>query len=61
MRDYRQDGFNDGYGRHRDNDGDYPQNDMDKYSYRSGYEEGRRRREISDELERDYFGNREEE
>ncbi len=57
MRDYRRDGFNDGYGKKRDDDGDYPQNDGDVYSYRRGYEDGQRRREIANELERNYFNN----
>jgi hypothetical protein len=54
MRDYFQDGFDDGYGRYRIDDGDYPQSDSDKYSYRDGLEEGRIRRRIADELDREY-------
>ncbi len=54
MRDYYQDGFDDGYGRYRIDDGDYPQSDSDWYSYRDGLEEGRRRRRIADELDREY-------
>ena len=53
MRDYYKDGFDDGYGSYRDNDGDYPSTDGDSYSYRRGLEDGRRRRDISDELDRE--------
>ncbi|OQB40147.1 MAG: hypothetical protein BWY04_01438 [candidate division CPR1 bacterium ADurb.Bin160] len=53
MRDYYQDGFDDGYGRYRIDDGDYPQSDSDWYSYRDGLEEGRRRRRIADEISKE--------
>lgn len=51
MRDYYQDGFDDGYGRSRYDDGDYPANDGDRYSYRTGMEDGQRRWDIARELE----------
>lgn len=48
-------GFDDGYGRSRYDDGDYPKTDGDRYSYREGLEEGSRRRKISDKLEREGY------
>ena len=55
MRDYYRDGFDDGYGKSRHDDGDTPSTDGDRYDYRQGLEDGARRREIANELERDYF------
>ena len=54
MRDYYQDGWDDGYGRDRIDDGDYPVTESDKYSYRTGLEDGRRRRRIADEIDREF-------
>lgn len=57
FRDYYQDGFNDGYGRDYYNpDNDQPESACDQYSYRRGHEDGKRRREIANELDREYFG-----
>jgi len=56
LRDYRQDGFDDGYGQHRDDFGDEPKTAGDEYSYREGFEDGQRRRVISDELDRELYG-----
>ena len=56
MRDFYDDGFNDGYGRNGSRgDRECPQTDGDKYSYQQGIEHGRRRREISDELDREMY------
>ncbi len=54
MRDFYNDGFETGYGK-RPPDGprEYPQTDGDDYSYRRGIEDGQRRRDISDELDRE--------
>ncbi len=49
MTDYYQDGFDDGYGRHRSGEREYPQNDGDDYNYRKGVEDGQRRRRVMDE------------
>lgn len=52
MEDYRQDGFNAGYGQGwRNNYHEQPYTDGDRYSYQTGYEEGSRRRRIADEVE----------
>jgi len=51
MRDYYQDGFNDGYGKEVPGEREYPQNDGDDYSYRRGVEDGTRRKSISEELD----------
>jgi len=57
MRDYYRDGFDNGYGRPINNyERDYPKNDGDHYSYQRGLEDGIRRRRISDELDREQFG-----
>ena len=57
MRDYYNDGFQQGYGRPNDNyDNDYPRSDGDRYSYRCGVEDGERRRRVSDELDRELYG-----
>jgi len=57
MGDYYNDGYDDGYGKQRSyGDRDYPQSDGDKYSYQRGLEDGIRRRRISDELDREEFG-----
>ncbi len=55
MRDFYNDGFKDGYGSENRNV-EIPESDGDSYSYRRGYEDGQRRREISRELDREYFG-----
>jgi hypothetical protein len=57
MEDYYSDGFNAGYGQSWRNQGhEAPQSDGDRYSYRTGQEEGERRREISRELDRELYG-----
>ena len=56
MRNYYQDGFDNGYGRDHNGPREYPQNDGDDYSYRRGQEDGRRRRDIANELDREYWG-----
>ena len=53
MRDYYQDGFDDGYGRSSYGDREYPRTNCDKHSYQQGLEHGRRRQRISDELDRE--------
>ena len=55
MRNYYNDGFDDSYGREHYGDRECPQTDGDKYSYRRGFEDGERRRRISDELEREGY------
>lgn len=56
-RDYYRDGFDTGYGRERrDYEDERPQSDGDSYSYRRGFEDGERRREIANELDREYYG-----
>ena len=56
MENYYQDGFNAGYGRSHLNDHhENPQTDGDRYSYRRGHEDGQRRRDISNELEREGY------
>jgi len=53
MRDYYQDGFDNGYGRdNRNYDNDYPKTDGDRYSYERGIEDGERRRKIREELDK---------
>jgi hypothetical protein len=57
MEDYYNDGFNDGYGRDYLNYGhSRPQTDGDIYSYEQGREDGVRRRNISDEIDRELLG-----
>ena len=58
MVDHYRNGFEDGYGRTRRYrpDDESPQTDDEKYSYRTGRYDGQRRRTLSEELERDYFG-----
>jgi len=51
MRDFYDDGFNDGYGRRSYGDREYPQTDSDKNSYERGLEYGKLRKRISDELD----------
>ena len=51
MRDYYQDGFDDGYGRKGYGEREYPQFDGDKYDYEKGLEDGQRRKKISEELD----------
>lgn len=51
MTDFYRDGFDDGYGRDKIGQREWPCNDGDDYSYRLGLEDGARRRRISDELE----------
>ena len=53
MSDFYQDGFDDGYGRKNYGERENPQDDCDKYSYRRGYEDGQRKKEVSDELDRE--------
>ena len=53
MRDYYQDGIDDGCGRHRYDDGDYPQNNGDLYDYQLGLERGQRRRRNYNEIDRE--------
>jgi len=55
MRDSYEDGYNDGYGNRTYGKREYPKTDQDDYSYRQGIDDGRRRRQISDELERDGY------
>ena len=52
MRDYYDDGWNDGYGRWRCDDGDYPTTDDERYSYRRGLKDGQKRRRIAEEIDR---------
>ena len=40
MKDYRQNGFDYGYGRTPCDDGDWPNNESDRYSWREGFREG---------------------
>lgn len=57
MRDYYRDGYDDGYGTYRDNhDNDYPSSDGERYDYERGREDGQRRRDISRDIERDWYG-----
>lgn len=56
MRDYYDDGWNDGYGRWRRDDGDCPTTDDERYSYRRGFEEGQRRRRVADEIDGGLYG-----
>ena len=57
MSDFYMDGFNQGMGRGYLNNGhDLPNNDCDRYSYDRGREDGERRRELSREIDREYFG-----
>jgi len=57
MENYIQDGYNDGYGRRYLNNGhDQPMSDEDLYFYNKGYEEGRRRKEIADEIDEELYG-----
>ena len=53
IRDFYDDGYNDGYGRKTFGDREYPQTDGDKYSYERGLEYGRLRKKISDELDQE--------
>jgi hypothetical protein len=54
MKDYYRDGVNVGRGESwRNNGHDYPQSEIDRYSYRRGIEEGEYRRRISDEVDRE--------
>jgi hypothetical protein len=59
MDDYRKRGFDDGRGRGTRDPYERPVSDGDSASYRYGREDGERRREISRELDREYFGNSE--
>lgn len=52
MRDYYNDGFNEGYGREHTSPREYPQTDGDEYSYRRGREDGERRKEAGRDIER---------
>jgi hypothetical protein len=54
MRDYYQDGFDLGYGKNHSGSRSYPTTDGDDYSYRQGVEDGRDRRNIANEIDREY-------
>ncbi len=57
MEDYYNDGFNKGYGKgHLNDHHEKPISDQDQYSYDSGYEDGQRRKAVSDELDREMYG-----
>ena len=57
MEDYYGDGFNAGYGHsERNSHHEFPQTDGDQYNYRQGMEEGRRKRQVSDEIDRELYG-----
>ena len=51
MEDFYGDGFDIGYGKNINRDTEFPSTDYDKYNYRKGIEDGRRRRSICDEDE----------
>jgi hypothetical protein len=52
--DYYQDGYNEGYGRGYLNDHhERPESDGDRYDYRTGREDGERRRRVREGLEDD--------
>ena len=51
MRDFYDDGFNDGYGKSWYGDREYPQSESDRASYKRGFEYGQLRRKIGNELE----------
>jgi hypothetical protein len=53
--DFYQDGFDDGYGRGKYGEREYPETDGDRYSYERGVEDGRRRKSISEELDREGY------
>ena len=53
MRDYYDDGYQDGYGKYRYDDRDYPKSEADRYSYYRGLREGQRHRRISNEIDRE--------
>ena len=53
MRDYYQDGIDDGFGAYRSDKGDYPQDAGDIYDYHRGLERGQQRRKNVDEFERE--------
>jgi hypothetical protein len=56
MRDYYSDGFNAGYGLSSLNhENDFPRTDGDRYSYERGIADGRRRADISAELDREGY------
>lgn len=55
--DFKQDGFNAGYGQSwRNAHHEEPVTEGDKHSFRVGFEEGRHRRRIADELDRELYG-----
>jgi len=54
--DYRQRGFEEAYNGPSRDPSDTFRSDGDCYDYQRGYEDGECRRKISEELERDYFG-----
>lgn len=56
MEEYYQDGYDSGYGNQKKPGHGWPQTDSDDYSYRHGQEEGRRRKRIADELDRELYG-----
>ena len=54
---YYENGYNDGYGYDwKNNDDDHPITDSDWASYQNGYREGKRKRKISDEIDRELYG-----
>jgi len=55
MRDFYNDGFDDGYGKKHYGEREYPQTDSDKNSYERGLEEGQRRKHISEELDQEGY------
>lgn len=56
MDDYYGIGFDFGYRGYHDGPFDRPSNDGDDYSFRRGLEDGQRRRDIAQELDREQFG-----
>lgn len=54
--DWYSDGYNQGRGHGWLNEGhDSPQSDSDHYSYERGYKEGERRKEISKEIDDEWY------
>ncbi len=54
--DFYDEGYNRGRGWTHKTTGDFPQTAGDRASFESGYEYGERRRRISDELDREMYG-----
>lgn len=60
MEDFKRSGYNDGRGHDWKNRGcESPKTDSDRYSYRKGYEEGENHRKISEEIDKEMYGNNE--